>query len=85
MPPVPARQPLLGDRPGAARITMTGRRPALAALPRPLSRSCIKEMQRSPVPEAILVIEMDTTVELPAKPDSGSAGSSSCVSITQST
>ena len=31
------------------------------------------------MPEPILVIEMDTTVELPAKPDSGSAGSSSCV------
>ena len=32
------------------------------------------------MPEPILVIEMDTTVELPAKPDSGSAGSSSRVS-----
>ena len=85
MPPVPARQPLLGDRPGAPRIVMTGRRPVLAALPRTLLRSCIKEMQRSPVPEPILVIEMDTTVKLPAKPDPGSAGSSSCVSITQST
>ena len=41
----------------------------MAALPRTLSRSCIKEMQRRPVPEPILVIEMDTTVELPAKPD----------------
>ena len=76
MPQPPARQPLLGDRPGAPRIMMTGRRPALAALPRTLSSSCIKEMQRRPVPEPILVIEMDTTVELPAKPDSGSAGSS---------
>ena len=85
MPPSPAWQLLLGDHPGAPRIVMTGRRPALAALPRTLSRPCIKEMQRSPVPEPILVIEMDTTVELPAKPDSGSAGSSSCVSITQST
>ena len=85
MPPSPAWQLLLGDHPGAPRIVMTGRRPALAALPRTLSRPCIKEMQRSPVPEPILVIEMDTTVELPAKPDPGSAGSSSCVSITQST
>ena len=41
----------------------------MAALPRTLSRSCIKEMQRRPMPEPILVIEMDTTVELPAKPD----------------
>ena len=85
MPPLPAWQLFLGDRPGAARIMMTGRRPALAALLRTFSMPCIKEMQRSPVPEPILVIEMDTTVELPAKPDSGSAGSSSCVSITQST
>ena len=30
----------------------------MAALPRTLSRSCIKEMQRRPVPELILVIEM---------------------------
>ena len=79
MPPVPAKQPLLGDRPGAPRIVMTGRRPVLAALPRTLLRSCIKEMQRRPASERFLVTEVDSTVELPSEPDSGSAGSSSCV------
>ena len=64
---------------------MTGRRPALAALPRTLSRSGIKVMQRSPVAERFVVVEVDSTMKLPSEPDSGFAGSSSCVSITQST
>ena len=83
MPPVPARQPLLGDRPGAPRIVMTGRRPVLAALPRTLLRSCIKEMQRRPASERFLVTEVDSTVELPSEPDSGSAGSSLAFGMSQ--
>ena len=34
------------------------------------------EMQRRPLPERFLVVEVDSTVELPSEPDSGSAGSS---------
>ena len=40
----------------------------------------IKEVQRSPVLESILAMEVDSTAELPSEPDPGSAGSSSCVS-----
>ena len=40
----------------------------------------IKEVQRSPVLEFILAMEVDSTVELPSAPDPGSTGSSSCVS-----
>ena len=59
----------------------TGRHPALAALPRTLTMTSINAVQSSPVPELILVIQVDSTVELPSKPDSGSAGSSSRVRI----
>ena len=49
----------------------------MRALPRTLSRSCINmEMQRRPLPERFLVVEVDSTVELPSEPDPGSAGSS---------
>ena len=41
----------------------------------------INDVQSSTVTELILVIQVDSTVELPSKPDSGSAGSSSRVSI----
>ena len=40
----------------------------------------IKEVQRSPVLECILAMDIDSTMELPSEPDPGSAGSSSCVS-----
>ena len=40
----------------------------------------IKEVQRSPVLESILAMEVDSTAELPSAPDPGSVGSSSCVS-----
>ena len=59
----------------------TGPRPALAALPRTLPMPSINEVQSSPVPELILAIQVDSTVELPSKPDPGSAGSSSRVRI----
>ena len=62
----------------------TGRRPALAALPRTLPMPSINDVQSSPVPELILVIQVDSTVELPSKPDSGSAGSSSRATTTTS-
>ena len=38
------------------------------------------EMQRRRLPERFLVVEVDSTEELPSEPDPGSAGSSSCVS-----
>ena len=57
-----------------------GRRPTLRALPRTLLMPCIKEVQRSPVLESILAMEVDSTAELPSAPDPGSVGSSSCVS-----
>ena len=62
---------------------MTGRRPALAALPRTLSMPCINEMQRRPASERFLVTEVDSTVELPSEPDSGSAGSSLAFGMSQ--
>ena len=34
------------------------------------------EMQRRPLPERFLVVEVDSTEELPSEPDPGSAGSS---------
>ena len=37
------------------------------------------EMQRRPLPERFLVVEVDSTEELPSEPDPGFAGSSSCV------
>ena len=58
---------------------MTGRCPALAALPRTLSMPFINEMQRRPASARFLVTEVNSTVELPSEPDPGSAGSSSCV------
>jgi hypothetical protein len=57
-----------------------GRRPTLRALPRTLLMPGIKEVQRSPVLESILAMEVDSTAELPSAPDPGSVGSSSCVS-----
>ena len=39
----------------------------------------IKEVQRSPVLECILAMDIDSTMELPSEPDPGFAGSSSCV------
>ena len=81
MPQPPARQPFKVDRSGGPRIMRTGPRPALAALPRTLPMPSINDVQSSPVPELILVIQVDSTVELPSKPDSGSADSSSCVRI----
>ena len=62
---------------------MTGRRPALAALPRTLSMPCINEMQRRPASERFLVTEVDSTVELPSEPDPGSAGSSLAFGMSQ--
>ena len=59
--------------------------PASVALKRRPSRPEVKDVQSSSVADCILFTEVDSTVELPAKPDPGSAGSSSCVSITQST
>ena len=32
-----------------------------------LSRPCIMEMQRRPLPERFLVVEVDSTVELPSE------------------
>ena len=52
----------------------------MRALPRTLLMPCIKEVQRSPVLESILAMEVDSTAELPSEPDPGSVGSSSCVS-----
>ena len=60
---------------------MTGRIPALAALQRTFSMACIKEMQRSPASEVFMVVGVDSTMELPSEPDSGSASSSSCVQL----
>ena len=54
-------------------------RPAFRALPRTLFMTGIKEVQRSPVLECILAMDIDSTMELPSEPDPGFAGSSSCV------
>ena len=39
----------------------------MRALPRTLSRSCIMEIKRRPLPERFLVVEVDSTVELPSE------------------
>ena len=41
------------------------------------------EMQRRPLPERFLVVEVDSTVEPPSEPDPGSAGSSLAFGMSQ--
>ena len=41
------------------------------------------EMQRRPLPERFLVVEVDSTEELPSEPDPGSAGSSLAFGMSQ--
>ena len=64
---------------GRVRSWWWGWRPAFRALPRTLFMTGIKEVQRSPVLECILAMDIDSTMELPSEPDPGFAGSSSCV------
>ena len=54
----------------------------MAALTRPFSRPSVSVVTRSAVADRMLVVKVDSTVELPSEPDSGFAGSSSCVSNT---
>ena len=59
----------------------TGRRPALSAMEASRSTLCINAAPRSAVVVRVLATCTGSTVELPSKPDSGSAGSSSRVSF----
>ena len=40
-------------------------------------------IKRRPLPERFLVVEVDSTVELPSEPDPGSAGSSLAFGMSQ--
>ena len=53
----------------------------MAALLRTHSRPSVSAVTRSAVSDRMVVVKVDSTVELPLEPDPGSAGSSSCVSI----
>ena len=54
----------------------------MAALLKTLSRPSVSVVARSAVVDCMLLVRVDSTVELPSEPDPGFAGSSSCVSRT---
>ena len=55
----------------------------MAALLRTLLRPSVSVVTRSAVSDRMLVVKVDSTVELPSEPDPGSAGSSLAFGMSQ--